>query len=460
MSSNSEKYKRRSFLKALGVSGLLLPLFNFELEGQATAQNATVAKRFATFCWPDGVTNNYWPTGTETNFTLTDVTSPLEPVKDDILILDGIDNKVMMDQFPTYGGHAAMPHLLTGNTGKYYLNGDAQSIGDAISLDQFLAQSQTTPYKSLVLGVDNRDEGNPADKYLSLSGPAIGDQPNAPAVQDDVHALYTQLFSGASVDSAALVKLRAERKSVLDFVGADLEKFGAKLGSDNKQKLQLHLQSVRDLETRLDAVPTTYKAKPDDPSIVINRPQDYDKIVRAQIDMIVGAFASGQTNIATLLASNSHNNMWVFYWLGGDFAQPGDGSFNPLRSQHEMAHRGGDGSTMNDDQRRKDALDKYFVSLFAYFIQSCKAIPELNGTMLDNTVLLNANVMGNGASHSNQRLPWILAGKGGGYFRTGRLIKAPGTPHNRVLTSIANAMGSNVTEFGKSGYGGPLTQLQ
>ena len=70
-----------------------------------------------------------------------------------------------------------------------------------------------------------------------------------------------------------------------------------------------------------------------------------------------------------MLWSNGHNNSWVFYWLGDEFRQPGNGNFNPLRNQHEMAHRGMGGG---DDTRRKNALDKWFVSQFAYFTGECK----------------------------------------------------------------------------------------
>lgn len=458
MSNN--KYCRRSFLRGLGISAMLLPMFDLEFEKPARGDAPKAPKRFAALCWPEGVTNNYWPTGTETNFQLTDVLSPLAPHKQDVLIFDGLDNRAMMDQFPNYGGHAALPYVLTGGPGKYLLYGDDQAMGDSISLDQELAKTQTTPYKSLVLGIDNQHEGNPGSKYLSLAGPAIGNQPNAPVVLDDVHAIYKQLFAGASMDPEYLAKVRAERKSILDHVGKDLERFGGRMGSESKQKVDLHLTSVRELEQRLDAVGTTYKPAPDDTTIDPYNVQHYDRVARAQMDMIIGAFASGQTNIATLLMSNSHNNMWVFYWLGGDFAQAGDGSFNPLRSHHELGHRGGDGTQNNDDSRRKDTVDKYFVSLFAYFIEKAKAVPELGGTMLDNCCLLATNVMGNGSSHQNTRLPWILAGSCGGFFRTGRLIKwAKGMPHNRLLVTVGNAMGHSMTSFGAGNYGGALPEL-
>ena len=459
----SKTFCRRSFLKTLGLSAILLPLLDLELEGAARSAPPSPAapaapRRFVSLVWPNGVTDNYWPTGGESDFVLTDVLSPLAPHRGDILLLDGIDNRAMMDQFPSYGGHASLPFLLTGGNAKGPV-GNISAIGNSISLDQYLAKKQTTPLGSLVIGVDNREENDISSKYVSFNGSAIGNQPSAPAVLDDVHAIYAKLFSSLGVDSATLARLRAERRSVLDFVGQDLERFRGRLGTEGRQKVELHLQSIRNIESRLDQIGTA--SAPPAPGAAINSysKDQYDQIAKVQIDMVVGALATGQTNIASMLWSNGHNNSWVFKWLGGDYGQAGDGTFNPLRSHHEMAHRAGDGRGGGDDARRKDGIDKYFVSQLAYMIAQCKAVEEGAGTLLDSTVILFANDMTNGASHGNARLPWILAGKCGGYFRTGRYVKVPGTPHNRVLVSIANAMGDPVTSFGPAQYGGALSQL-
>ncbi len=458
MSSNA--FCRRSFLKTLGLSAVLLPLLDFEVERSAIAAPAGgLRKRFVSLFWPNGVTNSYWPTGGESDFVLTDVLSPLAPHRSDLLILDGIDNRAMMDQFPSYGGHAAMPFLLTGGNAKGPV-GNLSAIGNSISLDRHLAKQQTTPIDSLVVGVDNREERDISVKYVSYNGPAVGAQPSVPAVLDDVHAIYTKLFSSLGVDPAKLAKLRAERKSVLDFVGKDLERFRGRLGNEGREKVDLHLQSIRNIEGRLDQIAVANAPAPPGAAIDSYSKDQYDTVAKVQIDMVVGALATGQTNIASMLWSNAHNNSWVFKWLGDEFKQSGDGSFNPLRSHHEMAHRGGDGSGGGDDARRKNTVDKYFISQFAYLIAQCKAVKEGSGTLLDNSVLLLANCMGNGASHANTRLPWILAGSCGGYFRTGRYVKAPGTPLNRVLVSIANAMGDPLTTFGPAQYGGALAQLR
>ena len=460
------RFSRRSFLAGIGLSSALLPLLDIE---PARGAAAVAPKRFCALVWPDGVVpNSYFPSGSETSFTLSDVLSPFAPHRDQIIILDNIENRPMMDQFPSFGGHASLPYLLTGGPGKSFNSGgEGGAIGDSISLDQYVAnelqKKSPTPIHSIVTGVDNKEERDSTTKYISFNGAASGNQPNAPAVQDDVHALYKKLFgsaTGSAMPDASLQRLRAERKSILDLVSHDLERFGVRAGTGARSKIDAHLTSIRNIEKQLDVVgPATAVAPPkDDPSVDSFSKQQYDKISKVQIDMVVSAFASNLTRVATMLWSNGHNNSWVFYWLGDEFRQPGDGSFNPLRSQHEMAHRGMAGG---DDTRRKNALDKWFVSQFAYFTGECKKITEYGKTMLDNSVLLFANNMGEGGSHTNQRLPWIIAGSGGGYFRTGRYLKQSGgnKPLNQVLVSIAHAMDVPVSNFGPAKYGSELPGL-
>ena len=91
-------------------------------------------KRFCALVWPDGVVpNSYFPSGSETSFTLSDVLSPFAPHRDQIIILDNIENRPMMDQFPSFGGHASLPFLLTGGPGKSFNSGgEGGAIGDSI----------------------------------------------------------------------------------------------------------------------------------------------------------------------------------------------------------------------------------------------------------------------------------------------------------------------------------------
>src|SRR5205814_4464855 len=96
----------------------------------------------------------------------------------------------------------------------------------------------------------------------------------------------------------------------------------------------------------------------------------------------------------------------------------------------------------------------------AYLLGNLSAIPEGNGTMLDNTVILWCNELGKGNSHSRDNMHWLLAGGCGGYFKTGRYLQYAGESHSNLLVSLANAMDVNISTFGDPGYcTGPMSKL-
>ena len=94
-------------------------------------------------------------------------------------------------------------------------------------------------------------------------------------------------------------------------------------------------------------------------------------------------------------------------------------------------------------------INRWYAEQFAYLVGKLKDVPEGDGTMLDNTVVLWINEQGNGDTHSRDNIPVVLAGSGGGYFRTGRYLDFGGLAHNDLFVSVLNAMGDeSVTTFG------------
>jgi ribosomal protein L30/L7E len=180
---------------------------------------------------------------------------------------------------------------------------------------------------------------------------------------------------------------------------------------------------------------------------VINAANDVDlpKILKAHLDLIVGAFTCDITRVASLIATPSRSDV-VMSWLGLNMAH------------HEMSHQ--------SDAAGAPGLIKvntWYAQQIADFITALKAVPEGNGTLFDNTVILWCNELGIGNIHSHTRVPFLLAGSCGGYLKTGRYLSFPqGTPHNNLLASIALAMGVGLTNntFGDPAFcTGPLPGL-
>ncbi|MBC8073300.1 MAG: DUF1552 domain-containing protein [Deltaproteobacteria bacterium] len=477
----NRRFSRRALLSSLGASAAFLPLLH------ATRSHGGVPefpKRLVVIAWPNGVHGDdyaqpaYWPSGGEHDFVI-DASNPHAPLlplvehRNDIILLGGIDYRNQIEKGGG-GGHAALPFMFTG-TGGAPIDG---TISDGVpmsaggpSVDQFIAsglQAQAQlPFHSLVLQPTRQDG---LDRYLSFSGPPIGGQPNAPQPEYDPVALFDTLFAGGVTEPAALAKLRAERRSVLDHVYGDLMRMQPRLGSEDRSKLDGHMNAIRELEQQLEAsgscqVPSapprgdyeTYIANPNLP-----------EIMALQMDMLTIALACDMTRVGSMLWTNSTNLNVTFFWLGDEFTDPGEPQENagfdgPYRHHHEISH-----NDEVDEQhtRMKNQVDQWFVSQLAYLLTKMKSIPEGDGTMLDNSVVVFANCQRTGGGHHIEDVPWILAGGCGGYFETGRLLRwaggtaGQGVPQNGVLVALCNAMGMPVETFGDPEYGGELTRLR
>jgi hypothetical protein len=247
-----------------------------------------------------------------------------------------------------------------------------------------------------------------------------------------------KFVAGGAGGSAALDRIRAERRTVLDLVGKDLTKFAGRLGAEDRLKVDAHLQSLREIEKQLATTTTVTCNAPTvstaDPFNRVNYPQSYN----SQMDLVVAAFKCGLTRVATIQTANHNGDTPSVYfpWLPG-----------LTMHFHHYAHNLSPG---------KVPIDTWFAQQFAGLIKRFKSVPEGGGTMLDNTVILFANHLGDGASHTTNNLPWVLAGSCGGYFKTRQMIQT-NTTTNRVMIGLANAMGLPITTFGDPSYGsGPL----
>ena len=497
---SSRRYSRRHFLKSAGASAALLPL----LQGtSARAGTGAIPKRFIAISVPNGYTKDYLPNQEGRGWGLDDAqgkVAPEKPLKsllphrDRLLVLRGLDLQNGRDSFRDarrkegmaeselgqLGGHASMPFLLTGARGvpgPRISDGVELSSGHA-SLDQHLAATlpgyADLAFPTLVLR-PLRLKGN--DQYLSFGGPCLdGVTPNAPPPRDNPIALYDDLFASQGVDREALRVLRLQRRSVLDLVSGQLTRFRGHVASEDRQRIDQHLDGVRDLERQLEALQRGACMAPGrgrwEADVDYTRQfgnEHIPQIVKAQIDMIVGAMGCDLTRIATLSLSNSHNNQYVFPWLADrdpGFGQGIDlasgeggagGSQDGLRHHHSIAHATNIGP---DQLRRKNFVDQWFVEQFAYLLDRLTQTMDPDGRpMIENTLVLFMNMQRTGGGHQTDDLAWLLGGNAAGFFDTGRHVHLRSEPTTRLLTSIAHAMGSEQEYFATDEYGGALTAL-
>jgi hypothetical protein len=429
---------RRSFLRALGATALALPFYDLVRPRRARAGGA--AKRVIFFYFPDGVSmtggpgdaSHWHPAGSEHDFTLSHQLEPLAAFQDDCVLLGGLTMNL------GDGSHdEGARKLLTGRFG-------------GISIDQHLAGSigKESPFPLLYLGaMCTRDPK--ASHYVSQQG---GDVPATPI--EDPRKAFESLFGAPVGTSGDPGDARAA--SVIDGAMADLEALRAELGGVEAQKLDAHLDGLRELEKRVHAGPIA-SASCLEPSLDTSGFTSADlappfhasalpHVLRAQMDLMVLAMACGLTRVGTLQ---------LFHHTAEDvtmaFPSTELEAVTPMYS-HSASHNAED---VHIAQRR------WIVAQLAYLLGRLRATPEPDdsgASMLDTSLVLACTEVASGPQHTHYDMPFVLAGRAGGALPTGRLLRYDSHAHSDLLTSIAHAMGDPIASFGESAAG-PLPGL-
>jgi hypothetical protein len=447
--------KRRTLLRGLGGLAIGLPLLDIMRGSRASAGGPEFPKRFIVMYTPNGtIAKNFWPTNvkSESDFQLSPILTPLAGHKDDLLIVGGVDMLSAMgaDSGPGdahqkgTGQCLTATELLPGN----FVGGGGLSAGWAggISVDQEIANhiGQDTPYASLELGVAVQSAS--VSGRISYRGPG---QPLPP--ENSPYVAYQRLF-GDSLGAPLEIEQRvARRQSVLDVVADDYQKLRGRLGGEDREKLHNHLLSVDAIRDRLDKAVVEFQGacQPLElgPVLDVDKIENMPVIGGLQMDLLAMALACDMTRVATLMWTHSTSSAVL------SFVDPAI-----KEGHHALAHKG-DEDTVK--VQHNTLINTWYASQLASLIERLKAIPEGDGTVFDNTVILWTNEQSRGNNHDRHDLPYVIAGSAGGYFNTGRYVEFPSeTAHNHLLVSLLNAMDIDASEFGNPIYGtGPLTGL-
>ncbi|MFZ4575750.1 MAG: DUF1552 domain-containing protein, partial [Phycisphaerales bacterium] len=340
------------------------------------------------------------------------------------------------------GDHArSSASFLTGHQARKTAGNDIR-IG--VSVDQ-LAAKQTgasTRLPSLELGCENApNSGNCDSGYACayVSNISWRDETTPMSKIVDPAAAFERLF-GDATQAAARAERLARRKSVLDFVRADSARLASTLGANDRRKLDQFQTAVREVELRIDRA----RAETDEvPKPNMEPPTGIPRAASAHIDLMYElmalAFQTDVTRVSTFM-------------LGNDGSNRNYPEIGVKEGHHHLSHHQNNQEMI--DQIRK--IDRFQVERFATFIDKLSKIPEGEGTVLDNSMILFGGGIGDGNRHNHENLPVLLAGRGGGTIQTGRCVRFPKeTPMCNLYLSMLDRMGSPVESFGDST--GPLS---
>ncbi len=418
---------RRVWLRTLAGASLALPLSAVR---PGRAGGAAYPQRLLVFFTPNGTVGSEWfPEVEGPDFELSTVLAPLAPQRQDLVVLGGIDAESSYHGPGDQSHWNGMGHLLTGT--ELVELGPSWYWAGGISLDQAIAAAvgPATKLSSLELSVS----WSPATvaSRLSYRGAALPMPP-----EHDPAQAFQRVFADLPPE------LLARRRSVLDGTGAQLSQLRARVDPIDRHKIEQHLGAVRELERSLWFGPS---CSTDAPAAV--SAEDFPLAGKAQMDLVVRAFACDVTRVATLMWSQAVG-MTVMPWLG--VAEP----------HHTLSHELPENAAAQADLVK---IGQWYASQLGYLIEALRAVPEGDGTLLDNTLVLWCSEVADGPSHSRRDLPLVLAGRAGGKLTTGRYVRFDHTgearPHNDLLSYVAQTFGLELATFGNPAYNQSALEL-
>ncbi len=433
---------RRTVLRAAGAS-IALPFLDAMLPSvtsRATAQQAGFAPLAssvgvhprAIFCYvPNGVNVFDWiPENAGENYELSPTLSALADHQGDLTVLSGLGHPRAI------GGHSGADTWLTGaDLGAV----PGQDYTNSVSIDQVIASRLGTETRFESLQFADSSGTGPAGHSHTLAFNRAGTP--LPS-ENSPRRIFDRLFVPDSTrDRRARLKQLSEKKSILDSVARDARKLHSQLNSQDQQKLDQYLSSVRDVEVRVGKLqgwidvpkPEVNPSKLQLASLPGNA-HDRPKWIDVMLELSYLSFLTDTTRVIT------------FEW-----SREAGGSGGNGENHHELSHHGGDAEMLGTLAK----IDRFHVDRLARFLSLLKATSDGDSTMLDHTIVMYGSGMnsGKGGEHSPRNLPLLVAGGRQFGFRHGQhqsyaVEKSP--PLSNVLLSVAQAMGAELDSFSDS----------
>ena len=427
---------RRTFLHGVGAT-IALPYLDAMTPAFASA--AKPVTRAAFVYTANGIIMKDWtPTETGNNFDLSKTLSPLRNFQNQTVVISGLDHKNGEALGDGPGDHArAGASWLTGAHPKKTRGAD---IRNGQSIDQAIAQQigQTTPLPSLEIGLqDVRMVGGCDSGYsCAYSNTISWSSPTTPLpYETNPRRVFERLFGdGETTDPKARAMQLKQNRSLLDFVFQDTQRLAPKLGASDRSKLSDYLDSVREVERRIQNVEQREAAE----LPALDRPEgippSFEDHLKIMSDLIAIAFQADLTRVVTFMFSRE----------GGNRAYP---SIGVPDAHHGLSHH------QNDPVRmaRLQSIDQYHVEMFSYLLGKLRDSADDTGSILENSVVLYGSSLSDSNAHLHNNLPTVIVGGASGKLKGGRHLRVPdGTPMTNMLLSIADGLDVPMEKFGDS----------
>jgi hypothetical protein len=421
---------RRTVLRGAGAA-ISLPLLDAMIPA-ATALAETAAKptpRMGFVYFPHGAIMKAWsPAETGADYTMSPILKPLEPFRSHMTIVSGLRNK---------GGESSDPHGIMAGTWLSCYGVQNRSDDKGTTADQLAARhfAGDTPLPSLEL----TGEGGNATCGQGATGCGFGSTvafrtPKQPLpMEDNPRKVFYQLFGQGDTTSERKEILK-ETGSLLDYVAAEGAALNKRIGAADRARVSDYLDSVREVEQRVQRLSTSKSAQMDLPNAPQGVPDDFGDHLDALFDMIALSWQANMTRVSSFM-------------LAKEVSMRTYPNLKITEAFHPLSHHANDPSKIE----RLIQIQNYHTQVFAKFIKKLSTTPDGDGTLLDHSIILYGSNMSNSDLHNNDPLPNVVMGKGYGRIKGGQHLRYPqDTPHANLLLTLLNRAGVALPELGNS----------
>ncbi|HEV3007353.1 MAG TPA: DUF1552 domain-containing protein, partial [Pirellulales bacterium] len=413
---------RRRFLRSVGAC-VTLPAFESLLPSGAFASDSVPANRLAATAtgaplrtafvfFPNGaIPSGWWPQGEGTEFQWGSTLRPLEPVKNMVQVLGGLDHAAAEAGPDGAGDHARGNGVfLTG----VRLKKSATDIRAGTSIDQVMAGQigHLTRFPSLELTCDSVHSAGACDSGYACAyqfNLAWSSSTTPLTPEPNPRSVFERLFGAGPPGErgANLERRRQEQRSVLDFVRDDARAMQRRLGRRDGDKLDQYLTGVREIESRIEKAEKFGDAKDPGVDTPAGIPADYEQHVQLMFDLLLLAFQSDSTRVATLLLAHDGSN------------RPFD-QIGIVEGHHDLTHH----QNRPEWIQKVAEIDRWYVGQFARFLEKLQKTDDVDGnTLLHNSMIVYGGGNADANMHTHRNLPIVLAGAGGGSLTAGRYVR-------------------------------------
>lgn len=437
---------RRTFLHGLGVT-ISLPLLDAMIPAlSATAQTAANPVRRLGFLYlPNGVAMNhigvnYWkPAGDAANFQFSPILAPLEPLRNHVTVVSGLNHAQAESMGDGNGDHSrGTATWLSGVHPKFTQGGDVRG---GVTADQLAAAElgKETPVPSLELSVEpnflvgNCDNGYSC-AYMNTVSWRTATMPVP--TENNPRVVFERLFGDGGTAAQRIADMRKDR-SILDKVTEEMGRIRKSIGTGDRARVDEYFDAVREVERRIqkteDSVATSEPvATMAQPPVGI--PDNFADHVGLMLDLVWMAYQADMTRVFTFMFGREISGR-TYPELGLNEAH------------HSMSHHGDNPENL----ARYAKLNTYQATLFASFVEKLRSTPDGDGSLLDHSLLLYGAGLSNPNIHSHVDLPIVLVGGGAARHAGGRHVAYPsGTPMTNLLVTMLDKAGVRVDKLGDS----------